>query len=55
MFGGVGMQEVVIIGIIAVIIFGPRQLPKLGRSLGETLREIRNIPKAIQGDDEADG
>lgn len=52
MFGTIGMQEMLIIGGVALLIFGPRQLPKLGRSLGETVRELRNLPKAIERDDD---
>ena len=33
MFGSIGMPELIIIFVIALIIFGPRKLPELGRSL----------------------
>ena len=32
---------------VVVLLFGPRQLPKLGRSLGETIREFRGIKKSL--------
>lgn len=54
MFGTIGMQELAIIGGVALLIFGPRQLPKMGRALGETLREVRNIPKALQEGEDHD-
>ena len=38
---GLGWQELVIILIIALIIFGPRKLPELGRSLGQAIRGFR--------------
>lgn len=41
--GTIGMPELLIIGIIAMLIFGPKQLPKLGRALGETIKEFRGI------------
>lgn len=41
MIGSIGVTELLIVLGIALIIFGPRQLPKVGRSLGETLREVR--------------
>ena len=44
---GLGPLELGIIVLIALMIFGPRQLPKLGRSLGDTIREIRGIGKEI--------
>lgn len=48
MFGGIGVYEVLIIGGIAALLFGPRQLPKLGRAIGETIREFRNVGKEIE-------
>ena len=40
MFGSIGMPELIIIFVIALIIFGPRKLPELGRSLGKSLAEF---------------
>lgn len=48
MFGTLGLPEILVIGIILALIFGPSQLPKLGRSLGETIREVRNVGKELQ-------
>lgn len=47
MFGGLGLQEILIIAGIGILIFGPRQLPKLGRALGETIREFRGIGREL--------
>jgi sec-independent protein translocase protein TatA len=44
MFGSIGMPELLIIFGIALIVFGPRKLPDLGKSLGEA---IRGLKKAI--------
>lgn len=44
----IGMQEIIILGVIVLIIFGPRQLPKLGRSIGETIREFRGVRREIE-------
>src|SRR5437870_13888534 len=37
----IGLQELVVIGVIALLVFGPSKLPELGRMLGRTLRELR--------------
>lgn len=43
-----GVMELAIIGGVLVLVFGPSQLPRLGRALGDTIREVRNIGKQIQ-------
>ena len=40
MFGGIGMQEMLIIGIIAVLLFG-KKLPEVARTVGGSYREFR--------------
>lgn len=53
MFGKIGSQELLMILGIVVLIFGPKQLPKLGRTFGETIRgfkdEIEGEEKITQG------
>jgi sec-independent protein translocase protein TatA len=39
--GNVGPLEIVIVLIIALVVFGPKRLPELGRSLGKGIREFR--------------
>jgi sec-independent protein translocase protein TatA len=41
MLGNIGPLEVVVVLIIALIVFGPKRLPELGRSLGKGIREFR--------------
>ena len=58
MFGSIGMPELVIILVIALIIFGPRKLPELGKSLGKSINEFKK--GRLEGtddlkDDESDG
>ena len=50
MFGGkLGLPELLIIGLIALLIFGPKKLGELGKGLGEG---IRNFKSALKGDEE---
>ena len=39
MFGSIGTPELLVIFVIALVVFGPRRLPELGRSLGRTINE----------------
>ena len=43
-----GFQEVVIIFIIALVIFGPRKLPDLGKSLGKSLAEFKRGVQRVE-------
>ena len=48
MFGSIGMPELNIIFMIALIIFGPRKLPELGRSLGKSLGEFKRASNELR-------
>jgi sec-independent protein translocase protein TatA len=48
---GLGVSELIIIGVIILLIFGARRLPEIGRGLGQTAKEIKNISKDIKGRD----
>jgi sec-independent protein translocase protein TatA len=48
MFGSIGMPELIIILVIALIIFGPRKLPELGRSLGKSLGEFKKASNELR-------
>ena len=41
MFGTLGMPELIVIFVIALLVFGPRKLPELGRSLGRGIAEFK--------------
>ena len=48
MIPGLGMTELVIILVIALIIFGPRKLPELGKSLGKSIGEFRKASNELK-------
>ena len=48
MFGSIGMPEMMVILVIALIIFGPRKLPELGRSLGKSLAEFKRASNELK-------
>jgi len=51
----IGAPELIIVLVIALIIFGPKKLPDLGRSLGSGMREFKNsITGGSKDDDEED-
>lgn len=38
---GLGFQEIIVILIIALVVFGPGKLPELGKALGKGINEFR--------------
>ena len=52
--GGIGWQEVVLILVVVLILFGGKRLPELGRSLGRGIREFKKGVKEIKDDIEAE-
>ena len=46
--GNIGMQELIIIFVIALIIFGPRKLPELGKSLGKSIAEFKRASNELK-------
>jgi sec-independent protein translocase protein TatA len=45
---GLGMQELIVIFVIALLIFGPKRLPDLGRSLGRGLAEFKRASEELK-------
>jgi sec-independent protein translocase protein TatA len=51
---GIGPLELIIVLVIALVIFGPKRLPDLGRSLGSGMREFKDSITAKPKDDDDD-
>lgn len=48
MFGSLGFAEILFILVLALLVFGPRRLPEVGRTLGKTLREFRRATSDLK-------
>ena len=48
-----GMPEILVILVIALLLFGPKKLPELGRSLGQSIREFKKGASEIKEELEA--
>ena len=46
--GPIGMPEMLVIAVIALIIFGPRKLPELGKSLGRSIAEFKRASNELK-------
>jgi len=45
---GIGGMEILVILVIALIVFGPKKLPEMGRSLGKAIREFKSAGNELQ-------
>jgi sec-independent protein translocase protein TatA len=52
---GLGVQELLIILVIALVLFGPSKLPQIGSGLGKAIRDFKKGVSGDDGDDEAKG
>ena len=49
---GMGMQELLIILLICLLIFGAAKLPEIGKAIGKTIKEFKKSMKEIDSDEE---
>ncbi len=52
MLGGIGIQEIVIILIVGLLVFGATRLPKIARSLGQGIKEFKKTVKDLEDDND---
>jgi sec-independent protein translocase protein TatA len=48
MFGSIGAPELIVIFIVALLVFGPKKLPELGRALGRGMNEFRKATNELK-------
>lgn len=49
--GFVGLPEILLLGLVVLLIFGPKRLPEMGRSMGRGFREFRDSVTGEKGDE----
>jgi len=54
MLGNIGMPGLILILVIALIIFGPKKLPEIGKALGQTLKEFKKSTRELTSDSDSD-
>jgi sec-independent protein translocase protein TatA len=47
---GIGLPEMALIFVVALLIFGPKKLPEIGRTLGKTLRSFQDASKEFENE-----
>ncbi|GAB3055931.1 twin-arginine translocase TatA/TatE family subunit [Virgibacillus ainsalahensis] len=52
MLSSIGIPGLILILIIALVIFGPKKLPEIGKATGQTLREFKNSASELAKDEE---
>ena len=47
---GIGLPEIAVIVILALLIFGPKRLPQLGKTIGKTLKGVQTASKEFENE-----
>ena len=48
MFGSIGMPELILIFVVALLVFGPKKLPEIGKSIGKGLAEFKRASDELK-------
>jgi len=49
-FFGIGLPEIAVIVVLALLIFGPKRLPQLGKTIGKTLKGLQTASKEFENE-----
>ena len=47
---GIGLPEIAVIVVLVLLIFGPKQLPQLGKTIGKTLKGLQSASKEFENE-----
>ena len=51
MFQNIGFTELLLIAVVALVLFGPKKLPEIGRMLGKTLRDFKQAANELMNEE----
>ena len=52
--GNFGIWEILLLLLVVMLVFGPKRLPEMGRSLGRGMREFKDSVSGLRADEELD-
>ncbi|WP_163526180.1 twin-arginine translocase TatA/TatE family subunit [Halobacillus ihumii] len=50
MLSSIGIPGLILILLVALVVFGPKKLPEIGKATGQTLKEFKNSARDLSGD-----
>lgn len=54
LIGNIGLPEMLVILVLALLIFGPAKLPGVGKAIGESIRDFRGAVNSREGNEKVD-
>jgi len=54
MIGGIGMQELIVILLVVLLLFGAKRLPEIGKAMGKGIKEFKKATREIQAEVDVD-